>query len=321
MRLTAIHVQEGGVLTLETDPSPSKEWLDDGLIRWLNVEGATRADLEQLFDRLGAEGSVLAEHITGEDWLEWIEREQFYVRADVAPTSWREHETWFHFVVLPETIVTVHGVEIPAMREFIQRWWLDRPGPDAATEAVLLHVIGCYVDEESSEFNRLRLQIVQHAEGLRRGNAAFTVEHLEALMTKCHHMTAVLFEHQSHLEAVDFLRSRVISRETQTKLFRRGAQAIRSMRERLEHVQHRLQELQRQHLMDQQELTASRMRVLTVVSVIFLPLTLIAGIYGMNFQNMPELDERYAYYIVVSVMVLLGVGMLTLFYRRGWFRR
>jgi magnesium transporter len=134
-------------------------------------------------------------------------------------------------------------------------------------------------------------------------------------------MTAVLFEHQSHLEAVDFLRSRVISREAQTKLFRRAAQAIRSMRERLEHFQHRLQELQQQHLMDQQELTASRMRVLTVVSVIFLPLTLIAGIYGMNFQNMPELDEHYAYYIVVSVMVLLGAGMLTLFYRRGWFRR
>ncbi len=45
MRLTAILVQEGGVLTLETDPSPSKEWLDDGLIRWLNVEGATREEL------------------------------------------------------------------------------------------------------------------------------------------------------------------------------------------------------------------------------------------------------------------------------------
>ena len=320
MRLRAIRIQEGGALTLETDPKASKAWPDDGSIRWLNVEGATREELEQLFDRLGPEGSMVAEHITGEKWSDWIEREQFYIRANVAPTSWREYERWFHFVVLPETIVTVHGVEIPAMREFMQRWWLDRPGPDAATEAVLLHVIGGYIDEEYTEFNRLLLQIEEHAEGLRRDDTEFTVGHLEALMTKCHHMAAVFFEHQSHLEGIDFIRSRVISQETHSTLFRRAAQAIRTMRERLEHVQRRLQDLQQQHLMDQQELTASRMRVLTLVSVIFLPLTLIAAIYGMNFQYMPELDERYAYYIVLIVMAVLAVGMLARFYWRGWFR-
>jgi magnesium transporter len=56
-------------------------------------------------------------------------------------------------------------------------------------------------------------------------------------------------------------------------------------------------------------------QTLTVMSAIFYPLTLITGIYGMNFDNMPELHERYGYFGVLGVLVIVGVG-LGLFFRR-----
>jgi magnesium transporter len=59
--------------------------------------------------------------------------------------------------------------------------------------------------------------------------------------------------------------------------------------------------------------------MLTVISAIFLPLTLISGIYGMNFTNMPELGDAYAYFIVLGVMFIVAVTMLGFFYRKGWF--
>lgn len=65
------------------------------------------------------------------------------------------------------------------------------------------------------------------------------------------------------------------------------------------------------------------MRVLSIVASIFLPLTLLAGIYGMNFHHMPELAWEPAYYIVVGFMVLVvAVGSYALFGRRmlGWGR-
>lgn len=60
------------------------------------------------------------------------------------------------------------------------------------------------------------------------------------------------------------------------------------------------------------------MKVLTLVTTVFMPLTLVAGIYGMNFRTMPELEWRYGYPAIVLGMVLLSAAMAYWFRRRGW---
>ena len=60
------------------------------------------------------------------------------------------------------------------------------------------------------------------------------------------------------------------------------------------------------------------MTVLTVVTTIFMPLTLIVGWYGMNFKYMPELESRWAYPIVIGVSVLIVVLSLIFFKKKKW---
>lgn len=60
------------------------------------------------------------------------------------------------------------------------------------------------------------------------------------------------------------------------------------------------------------------MKVLTIIATIFIPLTFIAGIYGMNFDNIPELHFKYSYFILWIVMILLFIGMLFYFKRKKW---
>ncbi len=61
------------------------------------------------------------------------------------------------------------------------------------------------------------------------------------------------------------------------------------------------------------------MRVLTVIATIFMPITFVAGVYGMNFRYMPELEWRYGYPSVLALCVVVALGMVVWFRRRGWF--
>jgi len=61
------------------------------------------------------------------------------------------------------------------------------------------------------------------------------------------------------------------------------------------------------------------MKTLTIVSAIFIPLTFIVGVYGMNFENLPELKYQYGYHTVMGFMFLIVIGMIIYFKKRRWF--
>ncbi len=65
------------------------------------------------------------------------------------------------------------------------------------------------------------------------------------------------------------------------------------------------------------------MKVLAVVSTVFVPLTFLVGVWGMNFEHMPELSWRYGYFLALGLMLVVGGGIVMLFRVRGWlsFRR
>ncbi len=60
------------------------------------------------------------------------------------------------------------------------------------------------------------------------------------------------------------------------------------------------------------------MKVLTIMSTIFIPLTFIAGVYGMNFSNMPELQYKYGYFFILGFMMVVFIGMLIFLKRKKW---
>ena len=60
------------------------------------------------------------------------------------------------------------------------------------------------------------------------------------------------------------------------------------------------------------------MKVLTIIATIFIPLTFVAGVYGMNFYNMPELHWKYGYATVIIVMLIISIGMIYYFKKKKW---
>jgi magnesium transporter len=60
------------------------------------------------------------------------------------------------------------------------------------------------------------------------------------------------------------------------------------------------------------------MKVLTIIATVFMPLTFLAGVYGMNFKHMPELEWRWGYPTLWAVMVIIGLSMLVYFKKKKW---
>lgn len=59
-------------------------------------------------------------------------------------------------------------------------------------------------------------------------------------------------------------------------------------------------------------------RVLTIITVVFVPLSFLAGIYGMNFENMPELQSRFGYFFLLSIMATIASSLLFVFRKKNW---
>ena len=61
------------------------------------------------------------------------------------------------------------------------------------------------------------------------------------------------------------------------------------------------------------------MKILTIIATIFIPLTFVAGIYGMNFKNMPELEWEYGYQFAIGLMIFIGLVILGFMKKKNWF--
>ena len=96
-----------------------------------------------------------------------------------------------------------------------------------------------------------------------------------------------------------------------------------------DHVMHLVEfvEITRERLKDLTDLFMTKlnnrmneiMKTLTIVGGIFIPLTFVAGIYGMNFQHMPELSWPYGYFAVLGLMAAMALGLIAFFKHKGWF--
>ena len=101
--------------------------------------------------------------------------------------------------------------------------------------------------------------------------------------------------------------------------FQEMAQNVEQIFESCEILRHQCDAVTEAHMASTGNRMNQIMKTLTIVSTIFAPLTFIAGIYGMNFDNMPELHWRYGYILSLVLMGAIATVQTVMLWRRGWF--
>ena len=107
--------------------------------------------------------------------------------------------------------------------------------------------------------------------------------------------------------------------QDQRKYYRDLATEVRQAIHGADSLASRLRDMHQHYQLASQDKTNRRLSALTIIQAIFVPLTLIAGIYGMNFQYMPELQWGHGYGLILALMTLIAITELWFFKRSGWF--
>ena len=275
-------------------------------------------------------------------------------RGERLPTFNRIGSKAVGFAVFDRCLISVHPPGCYTAKSFIQRFLadakfsLDAAGADQASARQLLPIspadlalrmINAMVDSYLDLRKVLTSQLEHWQADLLRANSRF--DNWGALMTarsQLHVLEDLCDEqHDAMQEWLDSLREQPLvafmkddDRATQTAQLRRD-QLVARARDVMEHIERVTQHARRLeqsaetvvqiHFNAQSNRTNDIMRTLTAVTAIFLPLNLITGFFGMNFEHIPGLKSPTAFWLTVGLMVLVVVGVLTTFLRKRYIAR
>ena len=275
-------------------------------------------------------------------------------RGSRLPTFNRISSKAVGFAVFDRCLISVHPPGCYAAKSFIQRFLadakftLDATQPDAALARnrlpispadLALRMINSMVDSYLDLRKVLSSQLEHWQADLLRANSRF--DNWGALMTartQLHVLEDLCDEqHDAMQEWLDALREQPLAsflktgEETQQAAQLRRDQLVARARDVMEHIARVMQHSRRLeqsaetvvqiHFNAQSNRTNDVMRTLTAVTAIFLPLNLITGFFGMNFEHIPGLHSPVAFWSTLAFMVLVVIVVLTVFLRKRYIAR
>lgn len=150
-----------------------------------------------------------------------------------------------------------------------------------------------------------------------KGNDEAALGRILELIRSLHHLRRMAFRQRDLIERLAKVEYSEIPEEARP-FFRDVHDHFSAFTDSLEVDRDDLQSLFNAHSTLASQRVNDVMRVLTVVSTIFMPLTFIVGVYGMNFDEMPEIHTKYGYFVVLGLMAVIAGVMIYFFRRRKW---
>lgn len=290
---------------------------------WLDVIAPTKEELTELAARHGLPATALEDCLDPEH-LPKYERfgdASFLIlrvhdsAATASAGTVQELTRKIAIFFRPELALTIHRVDLPGIAAVRERF----SGPDGAACNSLV-LMAALVNAALDSYDRPLQQIEDDIDGFEE--ALFRPDKPSPHLERIH----VLKRRTSLIKRMLWQTQGVIQR--MAPIGERGQPLYQDLRESAEsyhfwadQLHEDLNNLLGMHVAMASHRTNEVMRVLTVFSAFFLPLTFVVGIYGMNFSHMPELGKRWGYPAVLAVMAGISLFIFAWFRRRGWLGR
>ena len=232
----------------------------------------------------------------------------------------REDQGLLSLICLSKGVIITHTTVIPQIERLIQEGLGAARYHERSAPAILFFLLDRLIDEDMSFVLYSRRAVDNLTDQFETGKENLDTGIALELKRKLMHLAGTLEDQLYCVTALQTLESDVFNISTLREYFHESLSNLEHTVRSAGRQQQRLQGLYQQGLLELQEITNWRLRILTIISAVFLPMTLVAGIYGMNFRYMPELGWRYGYPMALGLMFAIAASLLLFFHRKGWFK-
>ena len=320
MKINSYRITEDQFIEEVPVEEASPDWFEDPVHRWLDIEAPEEEELARLLEPLEIDEPVLKACVSPGSGIpiEMLSK-LFYVEVPTQVSRDDGRLTYLKLLCLPTTLVSIHKEPLPAISDLAFRLAGRVRLKSATTPALVYQMIMRLAGENFFAFTACRQQQDALAKRMIEDADSVEPEDIFSLRRWISNIADVNEDHAFCVDVLQKMETTAFSARDQMEHLRELDRTLERHQRSMDRLEENVKELQQQFLLAIQDRTGNRLKVLTILSAIFLPLTLIAGIYGMNFTNMPELGLPYGYFIVVGSMAFVGIAMLVFFYKKGWF--
>ena len=320
MQRKLYRVEDDASLCLQSLEDVSADWVEDETRRWLAIEGAEPNDLAAALACFKLDTLIL-EALTEEHTVPRMARHDravlisFPIFRDASRTP-----EYLTLLSLPSTLITLTLDSSPALQRLGAELTGTRRLVEPTVPALLYSIFDTLGDLSVEPFFESRQKIAQLAEQLEDDPLAFDLGDILENKRVVSGLITTIEDQLYCVNAFTNVAADELAGSQMHQRFRDMIDVLTLAQSAVHRLDSRLQDLHQHYLLTLQDTTNRRLKVLTVLSTIYLPSTLIAGIYGMNFPDIPATEISYGYFIVLALMILLVIGQIAFFYWRGWFQ-
>lgn len=227
-----------------------------------------------------------------------------------------------HLVIicLPQAVITVHERSIPTIEGIAMEFSSAVRFHTFSIAAIVYQILDRLIDEDMVFVLESRRDIESLEEAIDQAADSVQTDRVLILKQRVARLSIICEDQRYCVTNLQTIESEIFDIADFREYFHDSLANLEYVIRSVGRQQAHLTELHQHCQLTLQERTNKRLRLLTILSAVFMPLTLIAGIYGMNFRYMPELRWPYSYPLVIAVMTAIAAVLLWVFHRKGWFR-
>ena len=319
MRLSSFDITDEKHIVAVPAAEASPTWFEDGVHRWIDIEAPDDEELAAFLEPLQLDPAVLkAPAGSGFGFSGEIFDKLLLIRLPTQDPASEGGLTHISLLCLPTTLVTIHDQALPPISDLASRLTGRIRLKSATTSALVYQVVARLLVENFFAFTVCREKHDVLSRRMIEDSDSIEPEDLFALRREITNIGDANEDHAFCVDVLQKVESTSFAADDQSEHLKELERSLERHQRSMDRLEENVKDLHQQFLLSIQDKTGNRLKVLTILSAVFLPLTLIAGIYGMNFDHMPQLHWEYGYYMVWGIMAVLFIGMIVYFKRKHW---